>query len=239
MINTTKLPRVAPAILISRFIRSDLDSLLRKAARGVGISVPTNYSVADLRIPDSALAVQATRLVAELSSPVLFNHTIRTYLFGEAMGRRGRLKYDRELFYLASVLHDLGLTPTHNGSDSFELEGARAAHAFLRARGLPDEKADLVHEAIALHSSVGIASKKVSEIALVHFGAGMDVFGYRAMDLAPKTIEHIVEAYPRLEFKDALVNILEDEVRRKPQSHIAGLVGLGFCKKIKCGPFCE
>ncbi len=155
------------------------------------------------------------------------------------MGRRGRLKYDRELFYLASVLHDLGLTPRHNGSGSFELEGANAARSFLRERGLPEEKADLVHEAIALHSSVGIASKRTPDIALVHFGAGMDVFGYRAMDIAPKTVEHIVQAYPRLGLKDVLVNILQDEAKRKPNSHIAGLVGLGFCNKIKGGPFAE
>jgi hypothetical protein len=77
------------------------------------------------------------------------------------------------------------------------------------------------------------------EIALVHFGAGMDVVGFRAEDLAKETVRHIVEAYPRHGFKKAFSDVLEEEIRRKPGSHMAGHMGLGFARKIRSAPFAD
>src|SRR4051812_39128990 len=111
-------------------------------------------------------------------------------------------------------MHDLGLIPQFNGHGSFEVEGAGVARRFLLARGLAEDKADLVHEAIALHAAVGKASKMAPEIALVHFGAGMDVVGFGAEDVSRDTVRHIVDAYPRLGFKKAFSEVLQDEVRR-------------------------
>lgn len=136
-------------------------------------------------------------------------------------------------------MHDLGLTAKCAGQRSFEIEGARASRSYLLNRGPSQDKADLVYEAIALHAAVGIVSKMAPEVALVHFGAGMDVFGFHAEDLAPKTIATIIEAYPRLGFKDAFGKLIEEEAKRKPQSHIAGHASLGFKRKINGAPFAE
>lgn len=236
---TTDLNRTPTPLLIWRFGCAEISGRLRQAARGLGFGKPSPLPLSSLPIPDSAAVQQAIRLVADISPAFLFNHCIRTYLFGEAIGRRGKLKYDREVLFLASLMHDLGLLPEFKGERSFELEGARAARAFLLDHGMPEEKADLVHEAIALHAAVGIASKKSPEIALVHFGAGMDVFGFRAEDIAPRTIEGIIEAHPRLGFKEAFGEMLEVEAGRKPGSHIAGHVSLGFRGKIQSGPFAD
>lgn len=236
---TTDLKRTPTPLLIWRFGCAEVLSLAKRLARRLGLGSPPPMALGQLPIPDSALAKQATRLVAELSPPFLFNHAVRSYLFADAMGRRGRLKYDREALYLGAVMHDLGLTPQFSGPGSFEVEGARAARAFLLERGLPDEKADLVHEAIALHTAVGVASKMAPEVALVHFGSGMDVIGFHAEDIAPKTIERVIETYPRLGFKHAFAELLEGEAQRKPQSHIAGHVSLGFKGKISAAPFGE
>jgi hypothetical protein len=46
------------------------------------------HAVAGVRIPDSKLALDATEMVREASSASLFNHVLRTYLFGELLGRR-------------------------------------------------------------------------------------------------------------------------------------------------------
>lgn len=236
---TSDLKRTPTPLLIWRFGCAEVVSLVKRLARRFGYGSPAPLALSQLPIPDSALATQATKLVAELSPPFLFNHAVRSYLFADALGRRGKLKYDRELVYLGAVMHDLGLTPQFSGQGSFEVEGARRARAFLLARGLPEAKADLVHEAIALHAAVGVASKMAPEVALVHFGSGMDVIGFRAEDIAPQTIERVVEAYPRLGFKAAFAELLEDEARRKPQSHIAGHVSLGFKGKISAAPFTD
>ena len=57
----------------------------------------------------------------------VFNHSVRTYLFGLAIGENLELRPDRELLYLASILHDVGLMPEHESEGSFELDSARAA----------------------------------------------------------------------------------------------------------------
>jgi cyanamide hydratase family protein with HD domain len=222
-----------------RFGCAEAAGAMRKLARTVGYARPARLLISDIPVPDSTLARQATRLVRDLSPAFLFNHGLRVFMFADAIGRHHKLRYDREVVYLAAVMHDLGLVRQLNGHGSFELAGAAAARRFLLDRGLPEDRADRVHEAIALHAAVGKASKMAAEIALVHFGAGMDVVGFRAEDLSPDTVRHIVGAYPRLGFKKAFAETLEDEVRRKPRSHMAGHVGLGFLRKIHSAPFTE
>ena len=39
-------------------------------------------SIADVDIPDSALAREATELVREVASPLLFDHSRRVFVFG-------------------------------------------------------------------------------------------------------------------------------------------------------------
>ena len=236
---TTELRRTSKPRLVWRFGCAESMGFMRKLVRTAGYARPAMLDASDFQIPDSALADQATRLVREVSPTFLFNHGVRVFMFADAIGRHNKLKYDREVVYLAAVMHDIGLISQFNGSGSFEVEGAGAARRFLLEHGLPEGRADLVHEAIALHAAVGKASKMAPEIALVHFGAGMDVVGFRAEDLSADTVRHVVEAYPRHGFKKAFSEVLEDEVRRKPLSHMAGHIGLGFSGKIQSAPFAE
>ena len=236
---TTDLGRTSKPRLIWRFGCAEATGLMRKLIRTAGYARPVGLDASDFPIPDSEWAKQATRLVRELSPTFLFNHGVRVFMFADAIGRHNGMKYDREVVYLSAVMHDLGLIPQFNGDSSFEVEGAGVARRFLLEHGLPEGKADLVHEAIALHAAVGKAAKMAPEIALVHFGAGMDVVGLRAEDLSTHTVRHIVEAYPRHGFKKAFSEVLEDEVRRKPLSHMAGHMGLGFSRRIQSAPFAE
>jgi len=48
------------------------------------------------------------------------NHVARTFAFGEAVAERQRIAYDRELFYVAAMLHDLGLSRLARGAERFE-----------------------------------------------------------------------------------------------------------------------
>ena len=169
-------------------------------------------------IPDSEICQKATQLVAEISPTFLCNHCIRTFLFGDLLGQRDGLKCDRELLYLGAVMHDLGLTDRFDGSQRFEVDGADAARAFVLEHGLSDEKAEIVWDAIALHTSSGIASCKQPEIALVHLGAGADVLGVQIADIPPETVEQVIDTYPRLGFNAAMTELLVSQVKRKPQT---------------------
>ena len=207
--------------------------------------------IAGIRLPDSRLALEATELAREASSPMLFNHVMRSYFFGELLARTRGLKYDSELVYLATVLHDLGLTERFRGPFRFEVDGANAAREFLKARGVPPENTTLVWDAIALHSSPGIALHKEPEVVVAALGIGIDVPGFGADELPSGALEQVVAAYPRLRFKTAFMDQLIEMAKRKPQvtfgsflvdvgyRHVPGFSCPNFCDLMTGAPFAE
>src|ERR1700691_4650272 len=171
--------------------------------------------IANVRIPDSLLAQKAVDLAYRVSPAVVWTHVLRTFVFGALVGRARNLRYDEELFFLASVLHDLGLTTEFRGTERFEVVGADAAAAFLKDQGVNDERRAITWDAIALHTSVGIASRKRPEIALVHIGAGGDVLG---LGLPTALVGATIEALPRHDFNKAFFSLLVDTIAHAPQS---------------------
>src|SRR5882762_5827854 len=76
---------------------------------------PLPSAIAGVRIVDSELARTATALARGASPPYLFNNALRTFLFVSLIGRALGLKWDDEVLYRASMLHDLGLTERCEG----------------------------------------------------------------------------------------------------------------------------
>ncbi|AGP33215.1 HD domain-containing protein [Sorangium cellulosum] len=175
-------------------------------------------AIAGIHAPDTRLAQDATALAREVSAPYLFHHVMRSYYFGELAARQSGLACDRELLYLSVVLHDLGLTERFAGPERFEVDGANAARTFLADRGLPREKASLVWDAIALHTSLGIAQHKEPEVAIAHLGIGIDYGGVGLEALPRGAVEEILRAYPRLEMKQDFRRALCGVVGRKPHT---------------------
>ncbi len=71
-------------------------------------------------------------------------------------------------------MHDLGLTEKFIKDARFELDGADAARQYLVDNKFPEEKAEVIWDAIALHATMELPERKRPEIALVHLGAFMD-----------------------------------------------------------------
>lgn len=178
--------------------------------------------------PNTALARKAAYVVQSVHAPAMRNHVHRTWWFAEFLGRKRGLKYDREAVYLASLLHDLGLTTDYSAEHRFEVDGADAASKILVANGYPEEKAQLVWDAIALHSSAGIAERKEAEVALVHMGAHVDVMGLWIDEITPSLIDDTLALYPRLGFKAAFQSALAEVARKKPHTAVGtGLADIG------------
>ncbi len=244
MINTPTLAQDPGCLhawqMIPRFIGLDLRMAKRKMKLRLGMDKLVKLMPEATRIPDSSLARQATSLVREISGDMLLNHCYRTYLFGCIIAHQDGLKFDREVFYLSSIMHDIGLTDKHAGDPgSFEYVGAKVAHEFCLGHDYDAEKSALVHDAIALHSAVGFANKQDPEIALVHFGAGVDIIGIHYDEIPKYALTEILEEYPRLDFKNAFVDLIIKQAELKPKSHIATHMKLGFANKVKQTPFSE
>ena len=90
-------------------------------------------NILGLRIPDSAIAREATQLLRDTGSDLLFQHSMRVYAWGALTASHKALAFDPELLYVGAMFHDLGLTEGFHGSSlRFEVDGANAARDFLR-----------------------------------------------------------------------------------------------------------
>ena len=100
-----------------------------------------NSVISGVKIPDSKMAREAAELVRSYENEMLFNHSVRVYVFGAMKGIRQKLKFDPELLYVAALFHDLGLVDHyHTETKRFEVDGADAAREFLRGHGIASRK---------------------------------------------------------------------------------------------------
>ncbi|MFI6979819.1 HD domain-containing protein [Embleya sp. NPDC050154] len=175
--------------------------------------------IADVDIPDSALAKEATELVRDIAGPLLYDHSRRVYLFGALQGRRRGLDFDPELLYVGAMFHDLGLTAGYRASQQrFELDGADAARDFLLRHGLPADSARIVWTAIALHTTPGIPARMEPEVALVTAGVELDVLGIGLDDIPAEARAAVVAAHPRPDFRRRILRAFTEGIEHRPQT---------------------
>jgi hypothetical protein len=177
-------------------------------------------AISGVMIPDSKLAREATELVRDTESTLLFNHSTRVYYFASLAGKGRELKFDSELLYVAAMFHDMGLTPRYSSkSDRFEVDGANAARGFLRRLKISQQEIDTVWTAIALHTTPGIPQYMHPVIALLTNGVEMDVLGIAYSEFPGADREAIVAAYPRTEhFKEDIIQAFYDGIKGKPET---------------------
>jgi HD domain len=176
-------------------------------------------SIAGIQIPDTRLVAEATELVGADSTPLLYNHSRRVYLFGMLQGRRRGLSPDPELLYVGAMFHDLGLTEKYRTKDQrFEVDGADQARKFLTAHGISAGEARRVWTAIALHTTPGIPEHMEPEIALVTAGVETDVLGIGYADLDPADIKAVTAAHPRPDFKRQILAAFTNGFKDRPDT---------------------
>jgi hypothetical protein len=208
--------------------------------------------IAGIKIPDSVIASQATELLREHGSELLYNHSLRTFLFASLNGQQNNIQYDPELLYVSAMFHDLGLTPHYRSDDKrFEVDGANAARNFLLGHGVSPQLLQLVWDAIALHTSPGIAEYKEPEVALLNYGVALDVVGKGYNQLSNSNREEIVKQFPRSGLKENIIATFFDGFKHKPHTTygsinvdicacmIPGYIRQDFCDSILHSPWSE
>jgi HD superfamily phosphodiesterase len=176
-------------------------------------------SIADVDIPDSALAREATELVREVASPLLFDHSRRVFVFGSLRGREQGLDFDPELLYVGAMFHDLGLTEKYRRTDQrFEIDGADEARRFLHSHGITGDAADRVWTGIALHTTPEIPLHMAPEIALVTRGVELDVLGIGYDAISDEQRAAVVAAHPRPDFKNRILEAFTEGIKDRPET---------------------
>jgi hypothetical protein len=174
--------------------------------------------IAGVPVPDSPLIAAAIDYARRLSEPYLFNHAMRSWVFAEAIGRVKEIAYDREVVAIGTILHDIGLTATVSGPNRFEVNGANAALAFIRGKGLSDRRAQLIWDLVALNSTPSLALHKEPEVAVGTMGIGLDYGGFGVQALPVGDLEGILRAFPRLKMKEKFADTCCRLVTAKPET---------------------
>jgi HD domain len=176
-------------------------------------------SVPDL--PETEVARAAIALTHSTESASVFNHSVRSYLFSELLaaheGIRPGADYDSEALFLGCVLHDLGAGTAAPGKQRFEVEGADLAAALLTEHGCERATVDAAWEAIALHTSFGIADRRGTLCYLVHNGVGLD-FGRNAEFVGEPIAKAIHARYPRLSMARVLMDAITAHALRSSEA---------------------
>ncbi|HEX8025194.1 MAG TPA: HD domain-containing protein, partial [Candidatus Limnocylindrales bacterium] len=74
------------------------------------MSRPFPRRIGAVEVPQDAIS-RAAWIRAERSLPeYLFSHSVRSYCWGIALAAHDGLELDREIFWVAALLHDVGLT---------------------------------------------------------------------------------------------------------------------------------
>jgi hypothetical protein len=209
-------------------------------------------TIAGIKIPDSALAKDATALVRDIEPDLLYHHSLRVFVFGSLQGERRRLAYDPELLYVGAMFHDVGLVEGHRSeTDRFEVDGANAARDFLEQRGIPADAVRVVWDAIALHTTPGIPEHKEPEVALVTAGVELDVLGLGYDDITAAQRDQVLSALPRVDFKHQIIEAFGAGIAHKPQTAfgnvkadvlertLPGYKRPNFCELILASPFAQ
>jgi ketosteroid isomerase-like protein len=174
-----------------------------------------------LSLPDTDIARKAYAFAKRATPEFVLNHSIRSYVFARAHAARRGLRpgtdYDDELLFVSCILHDIGLSEQANGGQRFEVDGADTAAAFLRAHGVEQRRVAIAWDAIALHTSPGIANRKAAEVALTRAGFLIDVLGAGREQLPAGLAEELHAVLPRADLVYALSDAVRVQAMAKPQ----------------------
>ena len=208
-------------------------------------------ALAGINVPDTRLVRDAIDLARSSSEPFLFNHVMRSWLFSVLLSENAKPAPDPELLAVSTVLHDLGLTDRFSAEERFEVDGANAALAFMKERGISMQQTQVVWDAIALHTTRSIALHKEAEVAMTHSGIAVDVLGVGLDRIHQDKQQAILAAFPRLALKSQFQSSLCNIVRRKPATsfdnilrdfgtrYVDGFTPPNFADLVANSPFSE
>jgi len=177
-------------------------------------------------------------------TPSAVNHCLRSACFAVLLSRRLPMisgkTLDMELVVYSCLMHDLGWATTKellSTDKRFEVDSANLAREFVLSDthvAWDNHRAQLSWDAIALHTTPSIAHHKEPDVILVQFGISADFLGPNLPPkglIKPEEFKEIVDAFPRLGFKDELIRTMCGLCRDKPETtldNVASLFGVTY-----------
>jgi hypothetical protein len=190
-------------------------------------------------LPVPSLATRAAAEVADrYQTTSLFEHCSRSYLWAASLGAQRGLEVDRELLYVAAMLHDLGLSPAFdNVTNCFEDAGGDLAWVFAAASGWTQRRRDHARTIIVAHMwEDPPAPAEDAESCLLNLATGFDISG-RNPDLWPSDLrDAVLRMHPRHQLVTEFTRLFADQADRKPGCAAAASIRGGLADRIAANP---
>jgi HD domain len=154
--------------------------------------------------PVGTLALDMLRPL--LLAPIL-NHSLRTLHLASAECRVSGWDVNPVDLLIACLFHDSGTVPDHS-PERFEVAGADRAVEFARAAGRDAPSCRAIWDAIALHTSSGIAERHEPLTRAVRCGVLTDFGSPAHTERHRALINELEQRYPR----DGIERVLADAV---------------------------
>jgi hypothetical protein len=141
------------------------------------------------------------------------------FFWASEQGRRAGYTFDAELLFICAAFHDLGLLQKFSSkTDRFEVDSANAVRQFLEHHQVPETRIQTAWDAIALHTTPGIAAYKPVEVELLYNGVGLDVLGIGYQEFPEDVRRQVVAEYPRVDFKQSIARAFLNGFEHKTQT---------------------
>jgi hypothetical protein len=193
--------------------------------------------VNEMTSPDTAVALTAVRVARRYCSSALYAHSVRSYLWGVAYAQREGITFDVELFHVAAMLHDVGLTRPFDAHEMpFEEAGGQVAWVFGAAAGWSDLRCNRVAQVIEKHMWPAVDPADDVEGHLLEVATGIDISG-RGLDLIPMDVQaDVITQWPRMGLAAEFTECLRVQGDRKPTSRAADLTRAGLADALLAHP---
>lgn len=202
-----------------------------------GLDYAADGPLAALTPDPTRAVVAATEIARRFASPSLFAHAQRSYLWGASFAVQRGLVYDQELFYVAAILHDLGLEePFDSSRTPFEVAGGFVAWVFAAGAGWPVDRRDRAAEVIVQHMRNDVTAAEDPESHLLQVATTLDISG-RGIEQWPADLrQQVLRAVPRGDLAEAFLACFRTQADRQPESAAADALRSGLAHRLTSNP---
>ncbi|MEV6286102.1 HD domain-containing protein [Kribbella sp. NPDC051770] len=191
----------------------------------------------DLLIPATTASTAALEVATAYQTPALLSHSRRVYIWAAALAEQESISYDDELLFVASMFHDLGLSPEFDSHTvSFEVAAGHVARVFAAGAGWSPERQDRVAEVIVRHMVFDTDVNDDPEGHLIARAASLDIVGLDADRLTAEFRAEVLAQHPRLGLKEEFLACFEEQAARKTASTAARAVNSGLAGRMSGNP---
>ncbi|VDB93459.1 unnamed protein product [Peniophora sp. CBMAI 1063] len=178
--------------------------------------------------PPTPTAAAALSVVRAYSTPALVNHCLRSWIWASSLAQSKGIAFDRELLYVATMLHDIGVTPHFDSHTiAFEEAGGAVGRVFAAGAGWPEHRQRRVAEIIERHMWPSVDKDFDPEGYLLEVATSLDVSGVAPEMWDAQFRKAVVEGIPRLDFSETFAHSIHEQAVRKPTTEAARLDGSG------------